>query len=263
VPRKPPPAGLPPDQAPPWLYGENTFAAVTQAYSVLEANGQYGPFALTLHNVPYADAFAPLPYTLIMPADRIAPLMTAGFRDSGTVDAPVAAAAYAGFVAALAAQAAGATPAQAQQAAANAAAASVISYGAPLPSDASPPPTTASALAMTAKTASRAAQMAGAAEPAADNMGEGAAYQAATNFSANYPGLPQGGAPTPVADYAPAFYGSLVSLGGNSMDLVMGIDPNVAFMQQDPDGNLRFRVSERMALRIMDLRAVTRLDFEL
>ena len=259
VPRKPPPAA----GDPPSLYGENTFQAVTAGYAKLMGDAQYGPFALTLHNVPYADSFAPLPNTLIMPADRIAPLMTAGFRDSGTLDAPGATAAAAG-VAAAAAQAAGAAAAVVQQAAANAAATFVINYGAPLVVAGSPPnptPVNASVLAEAAKAGSLAAQAAGAGQPAADNMGEGAAFNAA-NLINGYPGLPQGGNPTPLAASGPpSFYGSLVSLGGNTMDLVVGIEPTVGFMQQDVDGNFRFRVFERLALRLKDIRAVIRLEF--
>jgi hypothetical protein len=259
------PAGAPGD--PPSLYGENTFQAVTAAYATLMGNGQYGPFALTLHNVPYADSFAPLKDTLIMPADRIAPLMTAGFRDSGTLDAPGAGAAAAGAAAAAAALAAGSTPAQAQQAASDAAAAYSIAYGAMLPTDANPQPDTSTALAVAARAGSRAATAAGAGEPDADNWGEGSAYKAAVAISANYPNLPQKGNPTPIAPPGPPFgppsyYGSLVSLGGNSMDLVVGIEPTVGFMQQDVDGNYRFRVYERLALRLKNLSAVIRLEFQ-
>jgi uncharacterized linocin/CFP29 family protein len=66
-------------------YGENTFAAVVEAYSRLEGRGHYGPFAFALHDEVYADTFAPLPDTLISPADRIRPLVTAGFVGLGTL----------------------------------------------------------------------------------------------------------------------------------------------------------------------------------
>jgi uncharacterized linocin/CFP29 family protein len=56
-------------------YGENTFAKVAQAYSLLQAKGHYGPYALVLHADIFADAHAPLPTTLIMPADRIKALV--------------------------------------------------------------------------------------------------------------------------------------------------------------------------------------------
>jgi uncharacterized linocin/CFP29 family protein len=143
---------LPNPTQPGSIYGENTFRAVTEAYSILQGQGHYGPYALVLQTTPYADTYAPLPTTLIMPADRIKPLMTAGFYGTGT-----------------------------------------------LPSNL---PTKAS------------------------------------------------------------FAGLLVSLGGNTMDLVVGLDATTAFMQQDTDGAYRFRVVERFALRLKDTTAVIRLEFQ-
>jgi uncharacterized linocin/CFP29 family protein len=67
-------------------YGERTFKAVTSAYSHLQEAGQYGPYALVLHPDIYADTYAPLEKTLIMPADRIKPLlMEKGFVGTGTL----------------------------------------------------------------------------------------------------------------------------------------------------------------------------------
>jgi uncharacterized linocin/CFP29 family protein len=66
-------------------YGENVFGAVADAYGFLQSLNLYGPYALVLPPEQYADAHAPLPTTLIMPADRIRPLMTAGFYASGTL----------------------------------------------------------------------------------------------------------------------------------------------------------------------------------
>jgi uncharacterized linocin/CFP29 family protein len=140
------------DPAIPHIYGENTFSKVAQAYADLQGKGHYGPYALVLQTIPYADSYAPLRDTLIMPADRIKPLMTAGFYGTGT-----------------------------------------------LPSNL---PTKAS------------------------------------------------------------FAGLLVSLGGNTMDLVVGLDATTAFMQQDIDGAYRFRVVERFALRLKDTTAVVRLEFQ-
>jgi uncharacterized linocin/CFP29 family protein len=68
-------------------YGENTFGAVEDAYARLEGRSHYGPYALISHFAPYADAHAPLANTLIMPADRIHALMTAGFYGTGTLPA--------------------------------------------------------------------------------------------------------------------------------------------------------------------------------
>jgi hypothetical protein len=46
------------------------------------------------------------------------------------------------------------------------------------------------------------------------------------------------------------------------MDIVVGLDATTAFMQQDPNGNFRFRVVERFALRLKDTSAVIRLEFQ-
>jgi uncharacterized linocin/CFP29 family protein len=54
----------------------------------------------------------------------------------------------------------------------------------------------------------------------------------------------------------------MVSVGGNSMDLVVGIEPTTEFLQQDPDGFYRFRVFERFALRVKDRSAIVALKFE-
>lgn len=66
-------------------YGENTFAAVAEAYSKLQSQGHYGPYALVLEKDVWADSFAPLPTTLILTADRIIPIVTAGFYGTGTL----------------------------------------------------------------------------------------------------------------------------------------------------------------------------------
>jgi uncharacterized linocin/CFP29 family protein len=66
-------------------YGENTFSGVSQAYSRLQARGHYGPYALALQTTPYADAFAALRTTLIMPADRIKPLVEDRFYGTGSL----------------------------------------------------------------------------------------------------------------------------------------------------------------------------------
>ena len=125
-------------------YGENTFAAVARAYSLLQGKGHNGPYALVLHSDIYADTFAPLANTLVMPADRIRPLVTQGFYGTGT--------------------------------------------------------------------------------------------------------LPKGS-------------GLLVSLGGNTMDVVVGINPTTVFQQVDDSGIYRFRVFERFALRIKDPSSLVRLQF--
>jgi uncharacterized linocin/CFP29 family protein len=135
------------------IYGPNTFEQVAKGYALLQDAGQYGPYALVLETIPYADTFAPLPATLTLTADRIKPLMTAGFFGSGT-----------------------------------------------LPPNRKPPQ-----------------------EP---------------------------------------YYGVLVSVGGNTMDLVVGAPPITAFLQEDPTGNFRFRVLQRFALRVKDPTAINILKFK-
>jgi uncharacterized linocin/CFP29 family protein len=66
-------------------YGERTFASVAEGYSRLQARGQYGPYALALHDKVYADTLVPLAGTLVTPADRIRPLVSQGFVGSGAL----------------------------------------------------------------------------------------------------------------------------------------------------------------------------------
>ena len=60
----------------------------------------------------------------------------------------------------------------------------------------------------------------------------------------------------------PAKGGLLLSLGGNTMDLVVGFDSNTAFLQEDEAGLYRFRVTKRFALRLKDDGAVIKLLFQ-
>jgi len=135
-------------------FGENTFAAVADGYAKLQGKAQNGPYALVLQTTPYADTYAPLANTLVTPADRIKPLVTAGFYGTGTL-----------------------------------------------------------------------------------------------------PVLQADGGAT-----GQSFTGVLVSLGGNAMDLVIGMDVTTAFVVKSP-GQYHFRVFERFALRPKDTRAIFRLDF--
>lgn len=145
-------------------YGENTFTAVSRAYSQLQGGvaagggalrqSHYGPYALVLRTEPFADTHAPLRTTLIMPADRIKPLL------------------------------------------------------------------------------------------ADDGRGGRHFYGTGT--------LPVD--PLPV--------GVMVSIGGNTMDLVVGVDATTAFLQEDQTGLYRFRVFERFALRLKDDSAIVLLEFQ-
>ena len=56
-------------------------------------------------------------------------------------------------------------------------------------------------------------------------------------------------------------YGVLVSLGGDTMDLVTGLHATTVFVQQDTNQMWRFRVLERFALRVMDPSAIQVFEF--
>jgi len=174
------------------IYGQNTFLAVEEGYSVLNAYGHTGEYALILHTIPYADLFAPVgTESLAITADRVAPLVKAGIHSTGTL------------------------PSKAPSI---------------TPSPIVTPPT----------------------------------YP--VNFSTATT-TPPAAVPTPVKIVAgnttntPNYYGLLVSLGGDTMDLVVGHHTIVTFMQQDPDDNWRFRVLERFAFRLKDPTAVVVLGF--
>ena len=141
------------DAANPGVYGPNTFQQVSRAYALLQGAGQYGPYALVLQTIPYADTYAPVAAGLVITADRIKPLMTAGFYGSGT--------------------------------------------------------------------------------------------------------LPTANLPNNAVSA-----GVVLSLGGNTVDIVVGLDATTGFMQQDPNGNYRFRVVQRFALRLKDTTGVIRLEFQ-
>jgi uncharacterized linocin/CFP29 family protein len=69
----------------PGEWGENTFTKVAEGYTKLQGAGHYGPYALVLPPEPYADTFRSFPKTLIYPAERIKPLVTAGYHGTGTL----------------------------------------------------------------------------------------------------------------------------------------------------------------------------------
>jgi uncharacterized linocin/CFP29 family protein len=148
-------------------YQSTTVAAVAQAFSMLQAAGQYGPYALVLQTTPFADVNSPLPTTLITPAEPIRHLMDAGLYGAGTMPPFIGAAGANGL------------------------------------------PTTPAGV---------------------------------------------------------RFTGVCVSIGGEVVDLVRGHmqddeDVVVRFEQKDVDGNYRFRVVERFALRIKDITGIVQLLF--
>ena len=59
----------------------------------------------------------------------------------------------------------------------------------------------------------------------------------------------------------PESAGLVLSLGGATLDLVVGADPTTTFLQVDGDGVYRFRVFERFAVRLKDPEALVRLDY--
>jgi uncharacterized linocin/CFP29 family protein len=58
----------------------------------------------------------------------------------------------------------------------------------------------------------------------------------------------------------PSGSGLLVSVGGETVDLVIGSDPTVAFLGIDADDRFGFRVVERFVLRVKDPTACVRLE---
>jgi hypothetical protein len=75
-------------QGPPGVtWGENTLSAVTAGYAALTAAGEPGPFALVLSTPVFADLFAPVGTgSLVITADRIRPLVTAGLFGTDTIN---------------------------------------------------------------------------------------------------------------------------------------------------------------------------------
>jgi len=137
-------------------YGENSFAAVAQAYSQLVNAGHNGPFALALPTSVYADTYSPLSNTLEAPADRIKAITNHGYYATSALPDP------------------------------------------------------------------------------------SVAVRTKTNPSK----------------------GLLMSLGGSTMDHVVGIHATTAFQQEDPGGLVRLRIVIRFALRVKDNTAIVELDFE-
>jgi uncharacterized linocin/CFP29 family protein len=60
----------------------------------------------------------------------------------------------------------------------------------------------------------------------------------------------------------PPYFGIMASVGGRTMDLVVGLHARTVFMQQDTNQNWRFRVLERFALRVTDPSAIVQFVFE-
>ena len=228
------------------LYQEKTVAAVAKGYAILESLGEYGPFALVLHTVPFADAHSPLPTTLITPAEPIRHLMNAGFYGSGSLPP---------FVTTAGAQGGGLNNGLGTGTLSTI---SVTAGGtgyttAPTVTIDAPPP---GGTQMTAT-----ATVAGGGVTGITVTQAGVGYTSIPNVTLGGPGT---GATAVVPQIL--YTGILLSLGGNTMDLVRGKmseheDVIVRFEQKDVDGNYRFRVVERFALRLKDINAVIQLQF--
>ena len=65
-----------------------------------------------------------------------------------------------------------------------------------------------------------------------------------------------------MANELPDNRGLLVSLGGDPVTIALAQDIAVAFNQQDPEGNYRFRAFERVQLVLREPSALVRLDFQ-
>ncbi len=74
--------------------------------------------------------------------------------------------------------------------------------------------------------------------------------------------LPAGTAITPALLPTTIFTGILCDIGGDSMDLVVGLPPITSFSQEDPDGTWRFRITTRFAFRLKDPLCAVRLEFQ-
>jgi|CZKU01.1.fsa_nt_gi uncharacterized linocin/CFP29 family protein len=232
------------------LYQEKTVAAVAQAFSNLQGKGQYGPYALVLQTAPFADAHSPLPTTLITPAEPIRHLMNAGFYGTGTLPPfkTIAGTAGGGLNGGL-----GTTT-------------SITAVKVTAPG---------TGYTTAGTTVTIAAPPAGGTQALATAIVSGGAITgiAITVGGSGYTSAPlvtivgPAGALGAAAVVPQILYtGIVVSLGGNTMDLVRGKmsheeDVIVRFEQKDVDGNYRFRVVERFALRLKDITAVVQLQF--
>jgi hypothetical protein len=311
-------------------YQERTVAAVAQAFSILQSNGQYGPYALVLSTFPFADAHSPLPTTLITPAEPIRHLMNAGFYGTGTLPpftvisggtaGSLGGGLPSGFgsggIATIAVTTAGSgyttapavtisAPSGSNVATATATIASgrvtavnVLTGGSGYTS---PPLVTITDTGGGSGATATATINATGAVTAVNVTQQGSGYTAATTVVAfgqatatatvssgavtaitvTYAGAGYTSGTAPNVTVAPPaaggtdalasvptilYTGFVVSLGGNTMDLVRGKmngneDVIVRFEQKDANGFYRFRIIERVALRLKDITAVVQLQF--
>jgi uncharacterized linocin/CFP29 family protein len=68
------------------LTGDGLVTAIAFAVSRLESNGYGPPFMCVLRSTTYAAAYSPLPLTLVLPADRMEPLLGRALARSSALD---------------------------------------------------------------------------------------------------------------------------------------------------------------------------------
>jgi uncharacterized linocin/CFP29 family protein len=240
------------------LYQENTVAAIAQAFSILQGKGQYGPYALALQTGPFADANSPLATTLITPAEPIRHLMAAGFHGTGTLPP---------FKTASGAPGGGLNGGMGS----GAIVAVVVTNGGSGYDPANPPNVVigqqfdAKKNKVGTQASATAIVNANGAITGITVKNGGTGYTSPPTVTIDQPPAKGGTQATAIVPQIVAT-GVVVSLGGNTMDLVRGKmsqdeDVVVRFEQKDVDGNYRFRVVERFALRLKDITAVVQLLF--
>jgi uncharacterized linocin/CFP29 family protein len=233
-------------------YQERTVEAVAKAVGRLGDHGHYGPYVCVLHTVPFADAHSPLQSTLITPAEPIRHLMNAGFYGTGTLP-PFTPAPNSTIGNGLS----GGFPTGA------------ISDGMLVVTAGGSGYDNTTTLAFTGGGSTPTApgtMVSVSSSPLGDVTGV-----KVTTPGLGYTSVPQvrvvgTGNGAQVAVQQVLYTGFVISLGGNTMDLVRGKmnsddDVVVRFEQKDTTGWYRFRVVQRFALRLKDITAVVQLQF--
>jgi uncharacterized linocin/CFP29 family protein len=67
-------------------HGENLVTAVAETIATLEGNGHYGPFACVLGTTAFVAAHTPSPSSLVLPRDRMEPLLGMSLLRSSTLE---------------------------------------------------------------------------------------------------------------------------------------------------------------------------------
>jgi uncharacterized linocin/CFP29 family protein len=236
-------------------YQDRTVKAISTAFSVLQSYGQYGPYALVLQTNPYADANSPLPTTLITPAEPIRHLMNAGFFGTGTLPpfVPLAGGGVSGGLNG-GIPSGGVTSVKVTAGGAGYLVAPTVNFVGGGAGGAAPP-TIATAVAV----------LTGNAVTSINITNSGSGYISVPAVTVT-PAVGDPGVGATAVVPTVLYSGFVVSLGGNTMDLVRGKmsadeDVVVRFEQKDANGYYRFRVVERFTLRLKDITSVVQLQF--